>query len=88
MKSMSDPTKKLEALILSKKIRHNKNPLLKWCASNVSIEEDAAGNIKPSKKKSHQRIDPIVALIMAIGISLVHLEPPRSMYEDGGFTTA
>lgn len=36
-------------------------------ASNVAIEMDAAGNIKPSKKKSTERIDGIVALIMAIG---------------------
>lgn len=84
-RSMSAPSKKLEELILTKKIKHNNNPLLFWCASNVTIEEDAAGNIKPSKKKSSQKIDPIVALIMAVGISLVHLEPQKSMYEDEGF---
>ena len=39
---------------------------LRWMASNVSIETDAADNWKPSKKKSVERIDGIVALIMAI----------------------
>ena len=36
-------------------------------ASNITTEQDAAGNIKPSKKKSTERIDGIVATIMALG---------------------
>ena len=36
--------------------------MLRWMASNVSIEQDAADNWKPSKKKSIERIDGIVAL--------------------------
>jgi phage terminase large subunit-like protein len=39
-------------------------------ASNVCVESDAAGNIKPSKKKSTERIDGIVALIMALGLTM------------------
>ena len=67
--SMSSPSKSLEGLILDHKLEHDGNPVLNWMASNVALEgPDAAGNIKPSKKHSTERIDGIVALIMAIGV--------------------
>ena len=65
--SMSTPTKELEKLVLAGDMLHAGNPVLRWMASNVSVETDSAENIKPSKKKSTERIDGIVALIMAIG---------------------
>lgn len=65
--SMAAPTKELERLIMGRELAHGGNPVLRWMASNVSTEMDAAGNIKPSKKKSTERIDGIVASIMAIG---------------------
>jgi phage terminase large subunit-like protein len=68
--SMSAPAKELEALVLSGRLRHGGNPVLRWMASNVSIERDAAGNIKPSKKRSAEKIDGVVALTMALGLAL------------------
>tara|TARA_R110002051_G_scaffold280089_1_gene341624 strand:+ start:726 stop:2270 length:1545 start_codon:yes stop_codon:yes gene_type:complete len=65
--SMSMPTKALEVEILAKNIIHNNNPCMNWCLSNVTIQEDPAGNLKPNKAKSTERIDPIVALIIALG---------------------
>ncbi len=65
-KDMSPPTKELLKLILEKKIVFPDNPVLKWCVGNVVVEEDAAGNIKPSKKKSAEKIDPFVACIMGL----------------------
>jgi phage terminase large subunit-like protein len=65
--SMSAPSKELEKIIIGKRLRHGNNPVLNWMASNVTIEQDAAGNIKPSKKKSTEKIDGIVALVMALG---------------------
>jgi phage terminase large subunit-like protein len=53
-------------LVLGGKIGHAGQPVLRWMAGNVSIEKDAADNWKPSKKKSIERIDGIVALIMAL----------------------
>jgi phage terminase large subunit-like protein len=53
-------------------------------ASNVSVEMDAAGNVKPSKKKSTEKIDGIVALVMALGIAMVRTERKRSIYETRG----
>ncbi|QDU44315.1 Phage Terminase [Symmachiella dynata] len=64
--SMSSPTKKLEEVVLSRKLAHAGHPVLRWMAGNVSIETDAADNWKPSKKKSVERIDGIVALIMGL----------------------
>lgn len=65
--SMNSPAKFLEALIADGNLIHGGNPVLRWMASNVAVERDAAGNIKPSKKVSTERIDGIVALCMALG---------------------
>ena len=62
---MSPPTKDFEAAVLQKQISHDGNPLLRWCVDNVVIEFDAAGNAKPSKKRSTERIDCAVSAIMA-----------------------
>lgn len=82
-RDMSAPSKELERLVLEGKLVHGGHPVLRWCASNVTIETDAAGNIKPSKKKSIERIDAIVALVMAIGVASVAVEQ-SSFYEEHG----
>lgn len=58
-----------EAAVLKRKMQHNNNPVLRWQASNVVAETDAAGNRKPSKSKSLDRIDGIVTAIMAAGLA-------------------
>jgi phage terminase large subunit-like protein len=65
--SMAFPTKRLMELVLGKRIAHGGNPVLRWMASNVSAKKDAAGNLKPDKEKSTEKIDGIVAIIMALG---------------------
>lgn len=64
--SLSEPSKDLEARIIQKKVRHANNPVLRFCVSNASTDTDAAGNIKPSKKKSVERIDGVVATVMGL----------------------
>lgn len=64
--SMSPPSKEMEKLVLSRKIVFPENPALKWCFSNTIVELDAAGNTKPSKKKSKEKIDMVVSSIMAL----------------------
>ena len=83
--SMSGPTKELEKLVLGQQLNHGDNPVLRWMASNVSIEQDAAGNIKASKAKSTERIDGIVAGIMALGRVIANQEPVE-VYASGEFT--
>lgn len=68
---MTAPTKELERLVLNGRLNHGGNAVLRWMASNVAAEMDASGNIKPSKKKSIEKIDGIVATIMALGRALV-----------------
>jgi phage terminase large subunit-like protein len=84
MKSMSPPTKELMVLVLSNKLEHGGNPVLRWCVDNLVIEQDAAENIKPNKAKSTQRIDGAVSMIMAIDRAIKNNQEPRSVYEDRG----
>ena len=81
--SMSMPTKTLEAEILSKNIIHNNNPCMNWCMSNIALQEDPAGNIKPSKKASKAKIDPVVSLVMSLGSHLT-TESGESIYDTRG----
>jgi phage terminase large subunit-like protein len=64
--SMSSPMKELMRHLLEKNIAHGGHPVLRWQASNVMARMDPAGNIKPDKEASHERIDGIVASIMAM----------------------
>lgn len=79
--SMNAPTKKLEELVLARKLAHGGHPVLRWMAGNVSLETDAADNWKPSKKKSTDRIDGIVALIMALDRATVQQDSHVSIYD-------
>ena len=65
--SMSAPTKEFEKLVLTGKIEHFGNPVLRWMLASTLVKTDPAGNIKPDKEKSTQKIDGIVASIMALG---------------------
>ena len=82
--SQSTPTKELMNLLLAGKVRHGGNPVLSWRASNVAVEEDAAGNLKPSRRKSAERIDGIVALINALGRGVSMSGPVESVYARRG----
>ncbi len=74
LKSFGEPTMYFLDELESHKMRHDGNPVARWCASNVVTKEDANGNRKPHKKASIKRIDPIVAAIMARGRAMV--QPP------------
>lgn len=80
---MSTPSQELERLHLGHRLRHPGNPVLDWMASNVVVRKDPAGNIKPDKEKSRERIDGIVALVMALGRASVSNVKP-SVYETRG----
>lgn len=65
-KDMSPPTKELMKIALENKIAHGGHPVLSWMMDNVYVRTDPAGNIKPDKEKSTEKIDGVVALIMAL----------------------
>lgn len=81
--SMNPPMKELERLVLKGKLLHGNNPVLTWMADNLIARVDPAGNIKPDKEKSREKIDGIVALIMSLDLALRHPEV-KSVYEKRG----
>ncbi len=85
-RSMSPPMKDLERLVLQGKIRHGDNPVLTWMADNLVASLDPAGNIKPDKQKSKEKIDGMVALIMALDGALRNAGK-ASVYEKRGIRT-
>jgi phage terminase large subunit-like protein len=86
--SMSGPTKELERRVISKEVNHAGNPVLRWMASNVSIKQDPAGNMKPDKGRSTERIDGIVAALMALGRCMASDHERGSAYDHEGITFA
>ncbi len=85
--SMAAPTLEFERLIKAGKLEHGGHPVLRWMAAGAAVEEDAAGNIKPTKAKSSRKIDGIVTTIMALGRSMVADIDGGSVYEQRGLTT-
>lgn len=80
--SMSAPMKKLSELIVGEKIAHGGHPVLTWNAHNVVAVMDPAGNIKPDKSLATEKIDGVVALIMALDRATRHdPDPDGSIYE-------
>jgi len=69
-KDMSPPTKELMKLTLEQRIAHGGQPVLRWMMDNIYIRTDPAGNIKPDKEKSTEKIDGAVATIMALDRAL------------------
>ncbi|MCK9287802.1 MAG: terminase TerL endonuclease subunit [Anaerovoracaceae bacterium] len=65
-KDMSPPTKELMKLVLEGRIAHGGHPVLRWMMDNIFIKSDSAGNIKPDKEKSTEKIDGAVATVMAL----------------------
>lgn len=80
--SMTGPMKAMERAVLARKFRHGGNPILRWCVSNVVVDEDPAGNIKPNKKRAMEKIDAAVATIMAVGRADANEACIGSIYED------
>jgi phage terminase large subunit-like protein len=65
--SMGAPTAEIHRKLLAGELQHGGEPVARWAAGNVTVATDPAGNLKPDKQRSTERIDPIVALIMADG---------------------
>ena len=64
---LSPPTKELEKMVTSGSIDLMGNPVLRWMFKNVILYRDPNNNYRPHKGKSRNKIDGIVASIMAIG---------------------
>ena len=83
-KDMSPPSKEMFKLLMEGNIIHGGNPVLKWMAGNVVMRQDPAGNIKPDKEKSVEKIDGIVASIMALDRCIRNRTGSGSVYDERG----
>ena len=83
--SMGAPSLEFEGLVRREKLRHNGDPVLRWMVSNICVKRDEAGNIKPDKKRSGDKIDGVVSTIMAIGRAAAGIKKETaSVYETRG----
>ncbi len=80
--SMGPAAAEFMRLLIGRTLRHGGNPVATWCASNVSVRRDPAGNEKPDKERSTERIDAVVAAIMAVG--RLQTAVGGSIYEERG----
>lgn len=77
--NFTNPVKEMEKLITGEEILFQKNPVMRWMASNVVIRQGAAGGLMPDKAKSRERIDGIVSALMGLSRATLQCEQPEPM---------
>lgn len=85
-RSFTGPVRELERRVLDGRLRHGGNPVMRWQVGNVVIVSDAAGNAKPAKDRSADKIDGVVALLMAVGKATDGGGKKPSKYAEGGLS--
>jgi len=89
VQNFSAPMKELAALVLQKRLHHDGCPALAWMVSNVVCHLDAKDNIYPRKERPENKIDAVVAAIMALGRWMADAPPPApSPWDDPNFSLA
>ncbi len=83
---MSPPMKEMEKLVVTRELNHGGNPVLAWMAHNLVATKDVSANLKPDKKRSREKIDGMVAAIMAIDRA-TRMMGQSSVYEESGIRT-
>jgi phage terminase large subunit-like protein len=86
--TMSPPLKELQRLLLKgtpevPQLRHGGNPAVTWMVDNLAVAMDPAGNVKPDKARSAEKIDAVSALVTAMSEAMTREAPVKSAYEDG-----
>jgi phage terminase large subunit-like protein len=67
--------KELEAITLSRRLHHDGSPVMRWMISNVVAHRDAKDNIYPRKERPENKIDGVVATIMALARAMLDDDP-------------
>jgi phage terminase large subunit-like protein len=70
VRNMSEPMKEVEARIMARTLWHDGNSCMNWMMGNVSAKVDAKENVYPRKDVATEKIDGVVALIMAMGMAM------------------
>jgi phage terminase large subunit-like protein len=91
--TLSPPMKEIQRLILKGRrdaplLEHGGNPVVRWAVDNLAVATDAAGNVKPDKENSGDKIDPVSALATAMSEALARTTTSRSAYSEGGLAFA
>lgn len=82
----NEPCCAFERAVIDGRVMHNGNPLLRWAVGNATVAMNGDGFIMPSKKRSRDKIDPLVSSVMSLGCHLrVPAEDGASVYETRGF---
>lgn len=84
--TMSPACKEFEVYVEGGRIEHDNNPVLNWAMANVVLEMDAAGNIKPTKAKSPNKIDPVASVINAFATYMLEIQE-ENLYQNRGFVS-
>jgi len=84
MKSLAPAMDELERLLLKKQLAHGGNPVLRWMFDNMNVKADENGNVRPVKDKKSEKIDGMLALIMALYRAVMSIGEAPSVYDKGG----
>lgn len=64
--NFSEPMKTLDGMIRAGLVAHDGDPVITWMISNVVAKEDAKDNVYPRKERQENKIDGVVAHLMAL----------------------
>jgi phage terminase large subunit-like protein len=85
--SLSPLVKEMERLILSKKLHHGGNPVLRFAVDAAEMEHDSAGNQKPVRADRSKKIDALIAVLLGLDRHLrepIPVEPEYQVLVFGG----
>ena len=85
---MGGPISETERLLLDRKVRHGGHEVLRWCESNTIVYQDAGGRRRFDKKKSHEKIDLAVAMVMGVWHAVSLDEVGESFYDTNSVEVA
>ena len=83
-KKYNEPIRELLAALAEGRILHGGDSLLAWCATNMAVKYDSADYVMPVKKRSQDKIDPIVAILMALSEAMYAEQGPSYNYYESG----
>lgn len=84
VKNLSEPMKRLDAMIMDGRVHHDGSPVLSWAMGNITAQVDRNDNVFPRKERPDNKIDPAVAAIMAVALAVSEEGPAVSIYETRG----
>jgi phage terminase large subunit-like protein len=58
--------REFETVIRDRRLRHDGNPVMRWCTANASVQANPTGELRPTKRRSRDRIDVAVASLFAL----------------------